>query len=121
MGAHLSAIIIMGSMLEGLLLGVCQRNPAVVNHCQSAPKHAACGKVKHFAEWKLSELIDVAHQVGWLDMDVRKFSHSLRDFRNLIHPYEQMVTKVYPDEDTCNISWLVVQAAINDLARVMKA
>lgn len=120
-GAHLSAIIIMGSMLEGLLLGVCQRNPAVVNRCPSAPKHKDNGKVKHFAEWKLSELIDVAHQVGWLDMDVRKFSHSLRDFRNLIHPYEQMVTKVYPDEDTCSISWLVVQAAINDLARVIKA
>lgn len=118
--AYLSATIIMGSMLEGLLLGVCQRNPAIANQCASAPKDSKTGKVKNFANWSLSEMIDVAHQVGWLGLDVKKFSHSLRDFRNLIHPYEQMVTRMNPDSDTCGISWLVVQAAINDLASELK-
>lgn len=115
-GAYLSATIIMGSLLEGLLLGVCQRNPAITNKCSSAPKDPKTGKVKNFAKWSLSEMIDVAHQVGWLGLDVKKFSHSLREFRNLIHPYEQMVTQMNPDADTCGISWLVVQAAVNDLA-----
>lgn len=118
--AYLSGIIIMGSMLEGLLLGACQRNPAVANKCPSAPKDIKTGKVKHFASWKLAEMIDVAHQVGWLGLDVKKFSHALREFRNLIHPYEQMVTRMNPDSDTCNISWLVVQAAVNDLATQLK-
>ena len=119
-GAHLSAIIIMGSMLEGLLLGICQRKPAEANKCPSAPKNPKTGKVKSFADWKLAEMIDVAHQVGWLGIDVKKFSHALREFRNLIHPYEQMITRTKPDEDTCNISWLVVQAAVNDLAVSIK-
>ncbi len=119
-GAHLSAIIIMGSMLEGLLLGVCQRKPAEANKCPCAPKNNKTGKVKNFSDWKLSEMIDVAHQVGWLGIDVKKFSHSLREFRNLIHPYEQMITCTKPDGDTCNISWLVVQAAVNDLASSLK-
>jgi hypothetical protein len=48
---------------------------------------------------------------------VKKFSHSLREFRNLIHPYQQMIVKTFPDKDTCEISWLVVQAAANDLAK----
>ena len=118
--AYLSAIIIMGSMLEGLLLGVCQRNPSVANKCPCAPRDMKTGKVKHFASWNLAEMIDVAHQVGWLGLDVKKFSHALRDFRNLIHPYEQMVTRMNPDSDTCSISWLVVQAAVNDLATQLK-
>ena len=118
--AYLAATIIMGSMLEGLLLGVCQSNPAVANKCPSAPKDAKTGKIKKFANWSLSEMIDVAHQVGWLGLEVKNFSHSLREFRNLIHPYEQMVTGMKPDSDTCGISWLVVQAAVNNLAEQLK-
>ena len=119
-GAYLAAIIIMGSLLEGLLLGVCQRKPAIANTCACAPKDHRTGKVKHFADWSLAEMIDVAHGVGWLGLDVKRFSHALRSFRNLVHPYEHMATRATPDEDTCNISWLVVQAAVNDLARALK-
>ena len=36
--AYLAAIIIMGSILEGLLLGVFQQYPAEANKCASAPK-----------------------------------------------------------------------------------
>jgi hypothetical protein len=118
--AHLAAIIIMGSLLEGILLGICQRNPALANTCTCAPKDSQTGKVKKFHEWSLADMIDVAHSVGWLGLDVKKFSHALRSFRNLVHPYEQMVSRAHPDEDTCNISWLVVQSAVNDLARSLR-
>jgi hypothetical protein len=116
-GAYLAATILMGTMLEGILLSVLQRFPKDANVSRSAPKDSKTGKVKYFADWSLSEMINVAHDVGWIDLDVKKFSHSLRDFRNIIHPYQQMVLKTFPDEDTCGISWLVVQAATNDLAR----
>ena len=65
-------------------------------------------------------MINVAHEAGWLDLDVQRFSHSLREFRNLIHPYEQLLARAYPERDTCEISWLVVRAAANDLARKLK-
>jgi hypothetical protein len=65
-------------------------------------------------------MINVAHEAGWLDLDVKKFSHALREFRNLIHPYQQMMERSFPDKDTSEISWLVVQAASNDLARILK-
>lgn len=118
--AFLSATIVMGSLLEGLLLAVCQKNPAQANRCNCAPKDKSSGKVKHFAEWKLSEMIDAAHEIGWLGLDVKKFSHSLREFRNMIHPNQHMLMRTTPDEDTCNISWLVVQASANDLAKALK-
>lgn len=114
-GAYLSAIINMGSILEGLLFGIFQQNPAGANKCASAPKDPKTNKTKKFSDWKLAEMIDVAHQIGWINTDVQKFSHALRDFRNLIHPYHQMTKDIYPDADTYQISWSVVQAAVNDL------
>ena len=117
--AHLMATVAMGGLLEGLLLATMLSYPANANRSSSAPKDSS-GKVKPFHEWTLSEMIDVAHALGWIDLDVKEFSHSVRRFRNLIHPYEQLATKANPDEDTCGISWLVVQAAVNDLARTLK-
>jgi len=118
--AYLAATIIMGSMLEGVLLAVLQRFPHEANKCKAAPHDAQTGNVRYFAEWTLSDMINVAHEAGWLDLDVKKFSHALREFRNLIHPYQQVVMKAFPDKDTCEISWLVVQAAANDLAKKLK-
>ena len=118
--AYLAATIIMGSMLEGMLLSILQKFPKEANVCKSAPHDPRTRKVKYFANWSLSDMINVAHEAGWLDLDVKKFSHALREFRNLIHPYQQMIVKAFPDKDTCEISWLVVQAAANDLARKLK-
>lgn len=118
--AYVASMIIMGSMLEGMLLAVLQRFPSEGNKCKAAPINPNTCKVKYFADWSLSDMINVAHEANWIDLDVKKFSHSLREFRNLIHPYQQMVIKTSPDKDTCEISWLVVQAAANDLARKLK-
>ena len=110
----------MGSMLEGMILAVLQKFPKEANTSKAAPLDTRTGKVKYFAELSLSDMINVAHDVGWLDLDVKKFSHVLREFRNLIHPYQQMLSRTFPDKDTCEISWLVVQAAANDLAAKLK-
>jgi len=118
--AYLAAMILMGSFLEGMLLSVMQRFPKEANTAPSAPKDISTGKVKHFAEWSLSEMINVAHECGWIDLDVQRFSHALRSFRNLIHQYEQMAVRAFPDKDTSEIGWLVVQAAANDLANRLK-
>ncbi len=47
---------------------------------------------------------------------VKKFSHSLRDFRNYIHPYEQVSSRFNPDEHTARISWQVLKAALFQLS-----
>ena len=73
----------MGSLLEGMLLAVRQADPAKANQAAAAPKNPE-GKVKPFWDWSLPEMINVAHEVGWIGLDVKKPSHSLREFRNLI-------------------------------------
>lgn len=108
--AYLSTVIICGSLLEGILLGIASSFPKEFNQSKSAPKRD--GKVLPFPNWTLSQFIDVAANVGLLQEDVKEFSHVLRDFRNYIHPYQQMSTKFLPNEHTAKICMQVLKAAI---------
>ena len=111
-GAPLSAIFMCGSILEGILLSVALKNPAEFNRATGSPKQKDSGKVKPFHEWTLANLIDVAHEVGVLRLDVKKFGHAVRDFRNYIHPYEQMASQFTPDQHTAQICVQVLRAAV---------
>lgn len=116
----LSVVILCGSILEGILLGIALKNMKEFNQSPSSPKDKDSGKVLPFQDWTLSSFIDVAYSIGMLGLDVRKFSHSLRDFRNYIHPYLQVSSGFTPDIDTAKISWQVLQAAISDLTKMKK-
>ena len=113
-GAHLSVIFQCGSVFEAVLLGAAQKAPEGFNRSSKSPKQN--GKVKAFQDWKLAALIDVAHDIGLLKPDVQKFSHGLRDFRNYIHPYEQMASGFKPDEHTAKLCFQVLKAALADVA-----
>lgn len=113
-GAYLATIFMAGSILEGVLLGAAQKHPEKFNKSRSCPKDVA-GKPKSFADWTLAQLIDVARDVEILGEDVKKFSHALRDFRNYIHPYQQMSSGFTPNKDTAKICLQVLKAALSDL------
>lgn len=114
--APLSAIFLIGSTLEGILLGIALNNIKHFNVAASSPKDKE-GKVKQFHLWSLSNFIDVAFELKLLSQDVKKFSHSLRDFRNYIHPYEQMSSNFQPDKYTAQICWQVLKAGIYQLSK----
>lgn len=116
-GNYLSAIIMMGSILEASLLSVALKERRLANQSNAAPKNNRA-EVKPVHDWSLSELINVALDCGWLGADAKDFSHGLRDYRNLIHPWHQVQKHNFsPDEDTCAICWNVLVAATNDLVR----
>ena len=110
--APLSAIFLIGSILEGILLGVATAYPQVFNQAQCAPKDKDSGKTRRFPEWTLNNFIEVAAEIGVLKQDVKKFSHVVRDFRNYIHPYQQMASHFSPDKETALICFQVLKAAI---------
>ncbi len=114
-GAYLSTIFLCGSVLEAVLLGVAQNEPALFNKSTSSPK-SADGDVKRLYDWNLAQFIDVASEVGLLKPDVKKFSHGLRDFRNYIHPYQQMLSGFTPDEHTAKVCFQVLKAALASVA-----
>ena len=114
--APLSAIVIIGSTLEGILLGFASKNPKDFNQAKAAPKDKV-GKTKYYQDWSLSNFIDVAYELRFIQEDVKKFSHILRDFRNYIHPYEQMTSGFNPDIHTAKLCWNVLKVAMIQLAK----
>ena len=114
-GAHLSTIFLCGSVLEAVLLGAANDKPEQFNRSGSSPKTSE-GKVKKFHEWSLSDLINVACDIGLLEPDVKEFSHGLRSFRNYIHPYEQMSSGFVPDKHTASLCFQVLKLALASVA-----
>jgi hypothetical protein len=99
-GAPTAAIIMLGSLLEGVLYDVAlsqlegDRQP----------------------DDRLQNLINLAKEKGWFAQDVVDYAHVLRNHRNLVHPKKQLTEGYAPEEDTVRIAWNVVVAALNDLA-----
>jgi len=113
-GAYLSVILVAGSTLEGILLGLAIKNPKSFNSSKASPKDSS-GQVWPFHRWPLSAFIDVARDIHLIQHDTQKFSHSLRDFRNYIHPYQQMSSGFSPRQQTAKICLQVLKAAIHEI------
>ena len=112
--APLAVILLAGSTLEGVFLGLAMKYPRRFNSARSSPKDGT-GKVKEFRDWNLSGFIDVAKELGLIQHDTQKFSHSLRDFRNYIHPFKQMDVGFTPREHTARICLQVLKVAIYEI------
>lgn len=115
--APLATIFLCGSTLEGILLGIASQKPSEFNSASCSPKDKVTGKPLQFNEWSLANFIDVSCSLKLLSEDVKKFSHALRDFRNYIHPYQQILSGFNPDEHTAKICWQVLQTAIYQLSK----
>ncbi|GGY72966.1 hypothetical protein GCM10010300_15410 [Streptomyces olivaceoviridis] len=103
-GAHVAAIIMLGSLLEGVLLTVIEeRNASLLSN-----------KDPNFIG--LKALIDICHQAGWIDVDMERFSQAVCKYRNFVHPRREFREAHTPDRDTLTVSWYVVNGALNDLA-----
>ena len=116
-GAPLATTILLGSILEGLLLVMLQRFPKDANTATKAPRDKATSSVKTFDKWNLADMIDVALELKWIGKHLHTFSHSIRDYRNLVHPFKQKEENYHPDGSLCRISWVVIKEAVDELSK----
>jgi hypothetical protein len=100
-GAPTAAIIMLGSLLEGVLYDV------ALNQHKAGPK----------PDDRLENLINLAKEKGWFAQDVVDYAHVLRNHRNLVHPKKQLTQGYAPKSETVLIAWNVVVTALNDLPR----
>ena len=112
--AWLAAVILSGSVLEGLALGFGHAKPERVNRAYTEQFNKPAPPLQN---WKLNEWIAVLTRMRAFSPNVEKFAHALRSFRNYIHPFEQLANQFSPDRHTAMISFHVVQAAAEDLVR----
>ena len=82
---YLPGVVLIGSALEGMLLGLVQDNWEQAQNSKCAPKNEA-GKWKNFNEWSFEELINVAHDIGWMKDEGQRWAKELQGWRNFIHP-----------------------------------
>jgi hypothetical protein len=115
-GAYLAAVILMGSLIEALLLCRAMKSIPKAMLANKAPKDKT-GQVKKIQDWNLNALIEVAVELGWLKVDRGKFSHALRESRNVVHPWQHATIQADFDEATCKTCWHVVNASVDDLLR----
>ena len=113
--APLATIFLCGSVLEGILSAIAIQEAQLFNTAKSSPKDNATGSVRQFNKWTLKDYIDVAKELGYIDLDVQKFSHVLQNFRNYIHPYQQLHEKFSPNIDTAKLCVQVIKIAINQI------
>lgn len=132
--AYLSGCILIGAAMEGLLLSTINCFPEIILTAKSAPR--AKGKIKHFGEWKLFELLSVAKELGWLPTslssqesweiakaEIGDYIDIIRKTRNLIHParYAKELGKKRITKKYLEACFEIVDDASDCLHKVLKS
>lgn len=115
-GAYTMAVIGIGSIIEGLLLQLLlERDEELRTNGFPDSRDAAGNRRKKPDRVTLQQLIDIAHEKDWIQLDATRFVHNVRDFRNFIHPRKELAERPRFDRDSVMLCWAPVQALLNDL------
>lgn len=114
--APLAVIFLVGSTVEGLLseLAIGHRTEFLASNAAPMLK----GKPKPLDQWNLAELITVARERGVLSEDVARHADQVRNFRNYIHPRQQLKERFVPRIETARIANQVLKGVLADLERL---
>jgi hypothetical protein len=81
-----SRFLLMGSLLETLLMDALLPLAQKAHATEKASNYFRKRKSDSIDRWPLSLLIDVSVELDIVERAVKQLSHSVREFRNLIHP-----------------------------------
>lgn len=113
--AYFATMFLLGSFLEGVLLGILKKYPKQANLAKSAPTRKD-GNVKNFGDWILREMISVAYDMGCISYYTKNISDNLRDFRNMIHLHKVLnADSQTPEIDTCKTLITHMQGTCNEI------
>jgi hypothetical protein len=111
-GAHLLALVGIGSFVEGLLLTVLQEHDPKIRDRGFTDGN---GKQLEPRRIGLAILIGTAHANGWIELDAKQFVEKVNDYRNFVHPRQQAQSRFTPNADTLMLCWAPIRAILNDL------
>lgn len=115
-GIAMPVIFSCGSAIEGMLLAYALKHPKVYIPSSAAPMKS--NTVKPIPDWTLEELINVAKDVGHIDEFSKKFALYLKEYRNYIHPREQVKAGFHPHIEVARTCYQVAKSIISNLERV---
>ena len=114
-GCWKATIILAGSCLEGILTDLLLQRSEKAKASRKAPKDEQTGIVKEITEWGLSRLILVSTDLSLIDQGVDKRSHSIREYRDLVHPSVEIRSRLKVSEQEAKISMLILDMVHNHL------
>lgn len=116
--AYLAATVMMGGLLESLLLARINASTqkSAVFKARKAP-HDRAGQTLKLAEWKLANMVDVAHEVQWITKSAMDVGHVLRDFRNYIHPHKELSDAITLSDEDARMFWEVAKSITRQILK----
>jgi hypothetical protein len=105
-----SVIILAGGAIEALLLDRLQQDAAKAKAAGKAPKQPDLTK------WDLGDLIAVCVELGFVSSGADKLSHSVREYRNLVHPGNEIRKGLIFDAEEAKIAVEVLNIVRRDLS-----
>ncbi len=117
-GAPLSAVVMMGGMLEGLLLARVNQltDKGPVFKAASAPKDKTGNSLK-LNEWGLKNYLDVAHELAWISKTTKDVGEVVRDYRNYIHPQKEFSHGVSISPDDARTLWEIAKSVARQVLK----
>jgi len=115
-----ATVVLCGTVLEALLIDAlsCIKEKAKFSYYQKYLKGKNKGnKPPEIENWPLYQLIEIAKQQGVITPDVAKFSHIVRDYRNLIHLWTQKREQLRVDSHIASAVVNLLTIAYNDIMK----
>jgi hypothetical protein len=106
-----SVILLSGGSIEAILLDLLLRN-------ETAAKAASCRPKKNLDlhDWGLSDLIKVAVELEIVTKGVETLSQTAREYRNLVHPGNECLSKLTVSKLDANSAWNALMLVHRELS-----
>jgi hypothetical protein len=106
-----SVMILCGGAIEAILTDLLLINKTAAMSAKCAPKG------DDITRWGLSKLIDVAVELQLVSAGIQKLSHPLKEYRNLVHPGNEIRNKLYFGAEEAKIAVEILHMLHRDLTR----
>ena len=104
-----SMIILAGGAIEAILTDLLLANETTARSATAAPSEA------DIREWRFFDLIKVAVEVDLINIGCEKFSHSIRQYRNLVHPGKEIREHLKVEKEEATIALEVLNLVHREL------
>ncbi len=105
-----SVIILSGGAMEAILTDLLLNRESDAKAASSAPKKSDITK------WDFADLINVAVELKMINPGVSKLSHPIREYRNLVHPGNELRNKLEFGPEEARIAIEVLNMLHRDLS-----
>lgn len=115
--AYKATVVMCGSATEALLLDALLQDKAKALRSAKAPRDKKQKVSKDVRRWWLSDMIEVAVDVGIVDKTVAGMTEGVREYRNLIHPAVEIRKQTAPEKEEATVAQAALDLIIKSLGR----